>query len=693
LSPNDFVSDWKIEKNKVTSVALVRNPTQIFNSLSISQKNFKDSEMLKHQKAWVHKEPSLRDTLSSLRSGNTNLLFATSVVEEGVDVQACSFVVAFDGLRSVKGYVQMKGRARQEHAKFFLLHDPLNHKKGQLDLSSARKMELRVESIIQERRITNDTNSNSVVPSKVTQGISESMEVSAVEDGVYKVGEATVDLHTAKSLVHRYYLSLPVEAITRRTKALLMAYLPVYENDCLELPSHFPHEMRTVVIPDKYKDRPKREKEKILSLMAVVRLHRNGLLNERLLPLTRQDLHNRILPLLSEVTLEQKSVTLPVAAQHDEETLTLHAYLLKHYSPLLSKFESQLKGGDHCLGLLSPDPIKVFDPVTLDHIDFGPVTLSLGEPVSVVCTRDQCKLLEEFFVLLFNFRWNRRSPDAFDMHRAENGCNSTVPNYFIGIITESLFLDSKMMTQILAESKRSFQERQEIVSKTSLDQAMPQPRIWSPIYSNFHQYVVYGPSGKTCGATFPQVSEEVKSFSDYFQTRYGLTAQEDVPLFDACHIWTFNSGLQARNGQKFNELSEEGPAFESILLPLSLCVEAPMPNAQVALLSLFLPQFLFLYERDRVAESFVRHCGWAASSLGSYFRKIPIAQVASVLTAKSCNKDVNYDKWEWLGDGMLKLLQSDSLLKSSQPSEFIKFLHEGDLSMLRSGTLHVTPDA
>jgi hypothetical protein len=676
----------------VASVVLVRNPTQIFNSLSISQKNFNNSEMLKHQKIWVHKEPCLRDTLASLRSGNTNLLFATSVVEEGVDVQACSFVVAFDGLRSVKGYVQMKGRARQEHAKFFLLHDPMNQKKGQLELSAARKMELRVENIIQKKMRTNETNSTRVYPSKILRGNSESREVSAVEAGVYKVGEAIVDLHSAKSLVHRYYLSLPVEALTRRTKTLLMAYLPVYENDCLELPSHFPHAARTVLIPDKYKDRPRREKEKILSLMAVVRLHSHGLLNERLLPLTRKDLHDRILPLLSEVTVQPKSVPVRVAPRNDDEALTLHAYPLQQYSPLLSKFEKQLKGGAQCLGLLSPNPINNFDPVTLDHVDFGPVTLSLGEPVVVVCTSDECKLLDEIFVLLFNYRWSRRTPDAFNLRRAESEGNSQIPNYFVGILTESLSLDFEMMTQILAESKRSFQERKSVVMQTSLDQAMPQPRIWSPIYSQFHQYVVDGPSGKTCGATFPQVSDGVRTFKDYYETRYGLTVQEDVPLFDARHMWTCNSGLQARRGQGSNELSEDGPDFSYILIPLSLCVEAPMPNTHVALLSLFLPQFLFLYERTRIAEAFIRHCELAASSLGSYFVKLPIAQVEQVLTAKSCSQDVNYDKWEWLGDGMLKLLQSDSLLKSSQPSDFIKFLHEGDLSMLRSGTSLVTSD-
>ena len=71
------------------------------------------------RKTWLHQENKIRDVLGALRRGDINVLIATSVVEEGVDVQACSCVVSFDSLRSTKGYIQMKGRARQNNAKFF----------------------------------------------------------------------------------------------------------------------------------------------------------------------------------------------------------------------------------------------------------------------------------------------------------------------------------------------------------------------------------------------------------------------------------------------------------------------------------------------------------------------------------------------------------------------------------------------
>ena len=63
--------------NSVKSFALVRNPVQIFNSLSIAQKNFTQSELKQHQKTWIHRETNVREVLSDLRRGETNLMFAT----------------------------------------------------------------------------------------------------------------------------------------------------------------------------------------------------------------------------------------------------------------------------------------------------------------------------------------------------------------------------------------------------------------------------------------------------------------------------------------------------------------------------------------------------------------------------------------------------------------------------------------
>ena len=56
------------------------------------------------------------------------------------------------------------------------------------------------------------------------------------------------------------------------------------------LPAHIPSAARCVLLPERYRDRSKKEKQNMLALMACVRLHKLHLLSDRLLPLKRKDM-------------------------------------------------------------------------------------------------------------------------------------------------------------------------------------------------------------------------------------------------------------------------------------------------------------------------------------------------------------------------------------------------------------------
>ncbi|SCZ92562.1 BZ3500_MvSof-1268-A1-R1_Chr5-2g07980 [Microbotryum saponariae] len=62
--------------------------------------------------------------VAAFRTGEVNLVCATKVAEEGLDFRACNVVIRFDGLQTMTGYIQSRGRAREKNSDFVVLAQP-----------------------------------------------------------------------------------------------------------------------------------------------------------------------------------------------------------------------------------------------------------------------------------------------------------------------------------------------------------------------------------------------------------------------------------------------------------------------------------------------------------------------------------------------------------------------------------------
>ncbi|KAF1997932.1 hypothetical protein P154DRAFT_470302, partial [Amniculicola lignicola CBS 123094] len=64
--------------------------------------------------------PNQQTTLDDFRGGKKNLILATSVLEEGIDISSCHLVVCFERPENLKSFVQRRGRARKQKSKYII---------------------------------------------------------------------------------------------------------------------------------------------------------------------------------------------------------------------------------------------------------------------------------------------------------------------------------------------------------------------------------------------------------------------------------------------------------------------------------------------------------------------------------------------------------------------------------------------
>jgi dsRNA-specific ribonuclease len=592
----------------------------------------------------------------------------------------------------------MKGRARQKNAKFFVFHDATGTEKTALPLSMAQEMERRVHDFIQQKSRAKTPLSESQQRDDGSERRTELLptERGALEDGYFRVEHGTVDLLSAKSLLNRYAMSVPLDPFARTSKDSLLAHMPVYYGDRLVLPSHLPRKNRTVALPEYYLHLPKKEKHKLLSLMACVRLHSFGLLNDRLLPLNRKDMQGHILRVATKQIQAISEQRLPLEKFFKDGPSEVYVYAMNLKSPSFGRLEKVLKGKGHKLALVTFEPIAVnIPPFKLRHTEFGVVTASLGEMSVLVCSQEQRAILSKTFILLMNERWRRRSRNMHFKLREEAEYLSGILPYLLGIISSEGRMDWDFMSLLLKEAARSKEERTDAVAKVSSILPLAEPRLWAPLYDEPISYISFGPSGETCATKFPHEKEGVETYQDYFQIYREFELPAESPLFDVQRLWSLPSNLPilgknddtiAIPALKTEESKFNGfDGLTSVNLAQTACFEPPLANAHVALISCMLPQFLFVYERYSNTEAFIEHCHSHLPTLGSSLSKLPVETVANALTSKSCALDDSYEKLEWFGDAVLKIVQTDTLLKSTELRQWISFLHEGDLSTLRSG--------
>ena len=414
-----------------------------------------------------------------------------------------------------------------------------------------------------------------------------------------------------------------------------------------------------------------------------------------------------------------------VVSDPDQVSNCCFVYPITYQSEAFQSYDLLLQSDGRTVGLLSFRELHASFKSTLNHPQFGKVqsTIETKDMKKVSLNDAEWSLCTSFYEALFNARWRRRTgrkrfrfnghildgshpvPNqnyglnrhascriddllnhACDQNQDELDSSTLLlckeehdqdpfPLYIVVSLTNQGHLDYDRMKSIVSEYNRSDEERGDSVH--NLDENTP-PRLWTPIYSPNTTYVAFHPNGSYCSEAFP--NEAYSNYTDYYQQKWSTNIALDCPLIKAHHIWDLPKGLRAVDEVDLIE------SYRDILLPRDACVEAPIADASIILHSTFLPQVLYQLERVETVSSFLEYSSKHIPPLHTVLKSIPVERLLEALTAKSCLLDSNYDRLEYLGDAVLKLIQSHSLLNCGDLNlkRWMNCLHEGDLSALRT---------
>ncbi|XP_041132494.1 endoribonuclease Dicer-like [Polyodon spathula] len=620
------------------------------------------------------------EVLRKFRVHETNLLIATSVVEEGVDIPKCNLVVRFDLPTEYRSYVQSKGRARAPVSNYVMLADTERTKTFEEDLKTYKS----IEKILRNKC------------SKATDYSELEVEPVLDDDNILppyvlrsEDGGPRVTINTAIGHVNRYCARLPSDPFTHLApKCKTMELRNGSYRSTLYLPINSP--LRVPVTGPTMSCA--RLAEKAVALLCCEKLHKIGELDDHLMPVGKEtvkyeeelDLHDEeetSVPGRPGSTKRRQCYpkAIPECLRNSypvpEKLCYLYVIGMALTTPLPDELNFRRRklyppeDTTRCFGILTAKPIPRIPNFPV-YTRSGEVTISIElQKSGFTLSAQQLELITRLHQYIFSHILRLEKP-ALEFKPTE--ADSTYCVLPLNVVEDSntLDLDFKFMEEIEKSEARvgipNTQYTKENLFNFKLEDY--QDAVIIPRYRNFDQphrfYVADVYTDLTPLGKFP--SPEYETFAEYYKTKYNLDLSNlNQPLLDVDHT---SSRLNLLTPRHLNQKGKALPLSSAekrkakwqslqnkqILVP-ELCAIHPIP-ASLWRKAVCLPSILYrlhcLLTAEELRAQTAIDAGVGVRTLPPDFRypnldfgwKNSIDSKSFISSPSSCTEEENYCK-------------------------------------------------
>ncbi|KAL8517842.1 hypothetical protein ACS0TY_009230 [Phlomoides rotata] len=593
-----------------------------------------------------------RKIVENFRKGTVNIIIATSMLEEGLDVQSCNLVIRFDPSSTMCSFIQSRGRARMQNSDFVIMVE----RGDNLAIANVNDF---LESGPMMRK---ECLSHADLP---CQPLSNEM----YGEHLYKVEStgAIVTLNSSVQLLNYYCSRLPSD---KYFKPYPRCTIDKELGSCtLYLPSSCPIQNITV------SGKNIKSLKQLACLEACKKLHEVCALTDNLVPdivwEEAEDQNYGSEPYLDE---HVKYIPRELVGSHGSKCETRYeCYLIE----LQLNFQYDEKPRNILLAVherLDND----LENFNFDlNVDRGKVAVNVKDVGYFTLSPDEVAVCQQFQVALFGILLKH------DLDKLHND-GLTLFNYLLLPFLSSndeISVDWKCICAVLYPKRSSLDEHTDrcssegdsyrvhtkngLVCSCMLENALVRTPHNGLIYCT--KGFLDGIDGNSC---FNPKDGESITYKDYFKKSHGICLQfERQNLLHGKHIFTVQNYLKRCRNPNKKENSKS-----SCELPPELCsiIMSPIPISTLYSFSL-LPSIMHRIESMLLAAN-LRSVPMLQSNENVV---IPTLKVLEAITTKKCQENLHLESLETFGDSFLKYAASQQLFKTYQNR------HEGLLSLKR----------